>query len=112
MNSIFAPEVKPTVKPKVGDLLYGSYGYDASIPHVYKVLGVTGASVKIQEVVVNNVYSNGGMDWEGTVTDKTEGEILTKRFRLMEKTYRVKIHSCLNVYGPWEGKKVTGYNYH
>ncbi len=111
-TSIFAPEVVAVANPKVGDYLCGSYGYEACIYHVYQVVAITGKSVKIREVDLNNKHQVGGMEWTSTITGNLSGPTLTKRFKAQGNEYRVKITDCMNAYGPWTPTILHGYNYH
>ncbi len=114
MNSIFAPKpVTSVASPKVGDLLCGSFGYEACIHQVFKVVGVTGSSVKIQELVLDRKYTGGGgMNWTSTVTNEARGPVSLKRVISSHDGYSVKVHSSLRVYGPWTPCELEGYNHH
>ena len=116
MNSILSSASVATQavinKPVAGDILCGSYGYEASIARFYKVLKVTNASVVIAQLDANNVYKQGGMDWTSTpILDSVVGDELTKRFKPCGDSYFVKLSSYCTLY-KWSGKSVECYNYH
>lgn len=117
MNSIFSPslENKPVVVngPKVGDILVSISGYEASIAHWAKVVGVTGKSVKIVRLPADNKYTGGGgMEWTSTpATDRIKGETETKRFTADGDSYRVKDSSYAHFY-VWGGDPISCYNHH
>lgn len=46
---------QPARQPKVGDILYCSWGYDQTNIDYYQVVGVTPASIKIQEISKSTV---------------------------------------------------------
>jgi hypothetical protein len=99
-------------KPVAGDILCGSYGYEASIARFYKVLKVTNASVVIAQLDANNVYKQSGMDWTSTpILDSVVGDELTKRFKPCGDSYFVKLSSYCTLY-KWNGKSVECYNHH
>lgn len=112
MNSIFPPKLVSSVSPKVGDYMCGSFGYEACIHHVAKVVGVTGSSVKLQEVELHNAYMQGGMEWTSTITGRVDGPVRVKRFKSQGKGYRVKWNESMTMYGPWTPCELSGYNYH
>lgn len=116
MNSILSAASVATQavvnKPVAGDILCGSYGYEASIARFYKVLKVTKASVVIAQLSTNNVYQRGGMEWTSTpILDDVAGDELTKRFKPCGDSYLVKLSSYCTLY-KWSGKSVECYNYH
>lgn len=99
-------------KPEVGDILCGTFGYEASIAKFYKVLKVTNASVGIAQLDAKNIYSQGGMNWTSMpIVDQTYGKTITKRFKSDVDSYRVKLESYCVLY-QWEGKPVQCYNHH
>ena len=116
MNSILSSASVATQavinKPVVGDVLCGSYGYEASIANFFKVLKVTNASVVIAQLDANNVYAQGGMDWTSTpILDSVVGDELIKRFKPCGDSYFVKLSSYCTLY-KWSGKSVECYNHH
>ncbi len=113
-TSIFAPEVNATVTPKVGDILMGSYGYEASIPTFAKVVKVGPKSIQVVELDgKSHSYQTGGMEWKVDVdVNAPVGKVMTKKVKLFEKGYGIKWSSYQNLYGPWEPVTVSAYNYH
>lgn len=111
MNStIFAeaPVVTPANTPKVGDILCGSWGYDATLYTFVKVVGVTGKSVKVREMETESSnFQTGGMQWTEKLTGNLRGEIKTKLVKLTEKGYKIKWNSYLNLWGPYKGDGVV-----
>jgi hypothetical protein len=98
--------------PKVGDILVSCSGYEASIAHFAKVVGVSKASVKIVRLGCNNKYTGGGgMTWDSTPDLNAVGKTETKRFKAVGESYRVKDTSYANFY-VWGGEPVSCYNYH
>lgn len=112
MNSIFPPKPEALTLPKVGDYLCGSYGYEACIHHVVKVVGVTPSMVKVQEVELDSKYAQGGMEWTSKITNRLSGPVKSHRFKAGEKGYRIKRTECLSMSGPWTPCELSGYNYH
>ena len=112
-TSIFAPEAVSTVAPKVGDLLCGSYGYEASIPTFAVVVAVSAKSIRVIELEGrSHSYQTGGMEWKVDVTNNRRGDIKTKKVKLGEKGYSIKWSSYQNLYGPWTPHTINAYNYH
>lgn len=90
-----------TIAPKVGDILVGSYGYEASISTFAKVVAVGAATVKVRELNQRRDYhpNSGGMHWTSTPLDNNfTGPVVTKRVRALEKGYCVKWSSYQNLY--------------
>lgn len=106
-----------TAQPKVGDILYSSWGYDQTNIDFYKVLKVTKASVKIQKTGKKLVGGQGGPQ-EKVVSDmvvRSDSKPMTKRFRqdsYKADAYSVKISSYASAY-LWDGqpKSQTGGGY-
>ena len=116
-SSIISPELSnPTVaSPKVGDVLMGTYGYEACIPTFVKVVGVSGKSINVQHIETRSVYKPNGAGMEWTVfpnKDVVAGPIVRKMFKAAGNGYKVKWSSYQNLYGPWTGTSVEAYNYH
>jgi hypothetical protein len=112
-TSIFATEVVSKVAPKVGDLLCGHYGYEASLPTFAKVVGVTGKTIKVIELAGHShSFGQGGMEWKVNVTNTPVGHTMTKRFSPCGEGYKIKWSSYQNLYGPWTPKTCYAYNYH
>lgn len=111
MNSIIAPTASVVNGPKVGDILVSTYGYDACIAHFAKVVGVTKASVKIEQL--GNIENpTSPMTWESTPNvNSTGGTVSTRRFRPCGNTYSVR-DTSFSTFFPWSGKPVNCYNYH
>lgn len=101
----------PKNGPKVGDILCGTYGYEACIAVFAKVVGVTGSSVRVVELDDSRVYSNGGMDWVSTPIVNSDGPVVIKRVKPVGDSYRIKWNSCVNLY-KWDGESVSCYNHH
>ena len=116
-TSVFGPEISgagPVATPKVGDILFGTYGYEACIPTWAKVVGVTGKSVKVVEIdsVCSN-YRTGGMEWTATPqVDSPIGEVMTKKVVATENGYRVKWSSYQNLYLTNKVEPFEASNYH
>lgn len=105
--------VNPILK---GQILVGSYGYEASISHFYVVVEVskTGKTAVIQEVQPVCKFENGGMDWTSTVDPENlnrVGEPVKKHIRNRDGHLSIRIHSCLSV-SQWNGEVRHDYNYH
>lgn len=99
--------------PKVGDILKGSYGYEASIPVFAKVLAVTPTSVKVVELEGRSFgYKTGGMEWKVEMTDNPIGQVMTKKVKPTENGYRIKWNEYCTLWGPWTPQVVDAYNYH
>ena len=115
LASIFPPvSTAPVVMPKVGDILVGSYGYEASIANFAKVLKVNAKTVVLGHLPATSDYkaNSGGMNWDATpiLTGGTTGAFV-KRFIASEKGYIVKNWGCCTLY-KWDGKPVSCYDYH
>lgn len=113
---IFAQPVVSTVTPKVGDVLCGSYGYEASIATFAKVVAVTGKSVKVVELDQRCEYhpNSGGMYWTAfpLVNSTRTGKVVTKLVKASDTGYRIKWSSYQSLFGPWTGTSVECYNVH
>lgn len=99
-----------TIKP--GDILVGTFGYEANIAEFYKVIKRTKSMVTLVRLASNRT-STGYSEWSETPTDITKGEPFRRKakpsyYGLGE---RVQINSYLNAY-VWSGKPVSCYNYH
>ena len=94
---------------KVGDILVSTYGYEACIARFAKVIAVTKASVKIENLgTIENPTSP--MTWESRPNiDSTGGNVQTKRFKVIGETYAVKDSSYATFF-IWNGKPVNCYN--
>lgn len=100
-SSIFATEANLSATPKVGDYLCGTWGYDATLLTAVVVVGVSGKSVKVREVSLNNVYhpNMGGMFWTSTPdVTKPVGDVVVKRVTPCGDGYRIKWNNYLNLY--------------
>jgi hypothetical protein len=101
------------VNPKVGDILVGTYGYEARIATFVEVVSVSGSRIKVRELKQNRNYTGcGGMDWTATPVKNSGAGIVTKVFTSHEDCYRIKWTSYQSLYGPWDGQPVSCYNYH
>jgi hypothetical protein len=117
MNStIFAEKPVVAVTPKVGDILCGSWGYEATLYVSVKVLSVTGKMIKVQEMTTEHIPSDhcsGGMEWKERLTGGTCGEVMVKKVTAYKDGYRIKWTSYLNLYGPYKGDGIFECsNYH
>lgn len=117
-SSIISPVLtnpSAVATPKIGDVLMGTYGYEACIPTFVQVVGVSGKSVSVQAIDCRSEYkpNSGGMEW--TVFPKKDclvGPVVKKIFKAIGNGYKVKWTSYQNLYGPWTGTSVEAYNYH
>jgi len=99
--------------PVVGDILCGTYGYDASIAKFFKVLKVTNASVVIAQLDANNKYNQGGINWTSEpILDviHEDTEPLRRRFNSHHNSYYVKLNSYTTL-SKWSGYPVQCYNH-
>ena len=117
MNSatqIFATPEKLELSslPKVGDILVGAAGYEASIATFAIVVGVGKATVKVQELDQTCNYKQGGMEWTAVPNlAGPRGDVLTKRIKPLGGTYKIKWCDYMHL-SPWRGNVVSCYNYH
>lgn len=97
--------------PKVGDILYSSWGYSMTIVDFYKVIKMTasGKSITLQRMQSETVDGDAG--YEGYVMpsrheNKTEQPLKNKRISPNRDGdgYSVKINSSAHAY-KWDGKK-------
>ena len=103
--------VTPMCQPKVGDILCGTWGYEARLATFAKVVAVGAKTIKVVELARENFdYEAGGMDWKSKPGSEI-GSVVTKTPHLSETTYSIKWDSTCNLY-KWEGKSVNCYNYH
>lgn len=86
---------------KVGDILYSSWGYDQTNIDFYKVLAVTGQSIRIVQVA-DKVVGTSGQDDLVVPTDKTIGAPMVRR---VSTNGYVKINSFA-VASFWNGRPV------
>jgi hypothetical protein len=110
MNSIIAPKPVLVNGPKVGDILVGTWGYDACIADFLKVVEVGKKTVKV--VMLDGVATHTGpMEWTSMPSpDMERGEVATKKVEPQGNSYRIKGSNCS--FYLWSGKPVHCYNYH
>ena len=113
--SLFPPPSKGTpVTPKVGDILVGSYGYEASYANFAKVLKVNAKTVVLGHMGSTSEYkaNTSGMNWDAmpNLDGGTTGAKV-KRFIANEKGYMVKNWGCCTL-RKWDGEPVSCYDYH
>jgi len=102
-----------SITPKVGDILKGSYGYEASIPVFAKVIAVKAKTIQVVELEGRSFnYTTGGMEWKVEVTDVARGEVMTKQIKATDNGYRIKWNEYCSLWGPWTPVVVGAYNYH
>ena len=113
---------KVKVTPKVGDILYSSWGYDQTNIDFYKVVKVSEFSVWIQELSKKIVEITGWAHERVVPTDSSTyetrnyetNEIETRTYAISrhkiqyptwqtEKEYYVKLNSFSSA-SPWDGK--------
>lgn len=115
-SNLIAPSLKTlntNELPKVGDVLVGTYGYEACIAVFAKVIAVTNASVKITLLDQNNSYS-GPMEWKSLpILNSYIGDTLMKRFKTggYDCGYVVNYNSYTHL-SKWNGNALNCYNYH
>ena len=95
--------------PKVGDIMYSSWGYSMTIVDFYKVIKVSpsGKSVTLQEMqldVVEGTPGYEGFAMPSNYEDKRQKPIKNKRVSPSPEGYSVKINSAAWAY-KWDGKK-------
>jgi hypothetical protein len=95
--------------PKVGDILYSSWGYNMTIVDFYKVIKVSpsGKSITLQELESETV--GGATGWSGHVmpsrsVDRRSQPIKNKRVSPSRDGYSVKVNRSATAY-KWDGKK-------
>lgn len=112
---------KPKVQPRVGDILYSSWGYDQTNIDFYKVVKVSAASVWIQKVgqvweqldgfLGEYVIPTDSSDYQ--VRDWDTNEFITKTHPIKQKRIQTKFagengwYVSINDYAsayPWDGK--------
>jgi hypothetical protein len=96
--------------PKVGDILYSSWGYSMTIVDFYKVLKVTpsGKSVSVQRLQSKTVEGHAGyegyvMPTEHEATDR-DTFFRNKRVSPSGQGYSITLTSCQTAF-TWDGKK-------
>ena len=114
---------KAKVQPKVGDILYSSWGYDQTNIEFYKVVKVSDFSVWIQQVATKIVEVTGWAHENVTAGDSSEyqvrnwdvpGEYITKTYPIhrhkvkhfswdQEEIYYVSLNSFSHA-KVWDGK--------
>lgn len=95
--------------PKVGDILYSSWGYSMTIVDFYKVIKVSpsGKSItlqKLEDEVVDGEAGYQGYVMPSSYEDRREKPIKNKRVSPSRDGYSVKINQSANAY-KWDGKK-------
>lgn len=113
---IFAPKpvVNASATPKVGDILAGTWGYEATLWTFAKVVGVSGKSVRVQELEAESFnMKTGGMEWQVRLTDKTVGPVKTRLVKAgYNGSYHVRWDNVVTLY-PYHGNGVeNASNYH
>jgi hypothetical protein len=117
MNSIIAPKPVLVNGPKVGDILMGSFGYEARIAVWCCVVKVNPKTIVLVELAdIQTPKANaGGMYWT-SMPGEPNGKEETKLVKIFtdhtgKVTYRVKWNSCCRLY-PWTGKSIECYDVH
>lgn len=94
--------------PKVGDILYSSWGYGMTIVDFFKVIKVSpsGKSITLQELESDIVEGSGydGYKMPSKHEDRRKSPIKNKRVSPGRDGYSVKINQSANAY-KWDGKK-------
>ena len=106
MNTSTASNPSPAVAtPKVGEILYCSWGYDQTNVDWYEVLAVTKASIKIRKISGRVIESGQGSDKVVPVPGSADpaAKVLTKRVKQYDGRYNVTISSYSSAY-LWDGK--------
>jgi predicted carbohydrate-binding protein with CBM5 and CBM33 domain len=102
-----APAAAPIVKPKVGDILYSSWGYEQTNVFFYQVIEVkpSGKSIVVRQLEPYATYDAQRMT--GTkvaIKDAFIGPALLKRVKqFAAENYGIKIESFAWAW-PWDGK--------
>ena len=112
----FVREAMPSpaeLNVSVGDIFYGSWGYDQTNVNFYEVTGLTGASVKIREVGQIQVGDSGPS--ESVVPDKGNyiGPEMTKRLKSgYQGSAAIRVNDVISAWA-WDGKPKhrTGYGW-
>lgn len=87
-------------KPVVGDILFASYGYDATFYDFYKVVGVTEKSVKLQKLKKQFTgESKSYCDYVVPVEDEFDGEAFSRKLKIYES------------HGGWWSIRISDYQY-
>lgn len=109
-----AAVVPPEDAPKVGDILYSSWGYDQTNIDFYEVRRVMGSMIVIQELENKIVRNDGPMHYVVPITGQYKGAPLRRKFgpRWNGKGYAVSVHSSASA-SLWDGtpKGETGWGY-
>jgi hypothetical protein len=94
--------------PKVGDILYSSWGYGMTLVDFFKVIKVSpsGKSITLQELESNIVEGSGydGYKMPSKHEDRRKSPIKNKRVSPSRDSYSVKINQSAYAY-KWDGKK-------
>lgn len=100
-----------TIKPKVGDILYSSWGYDQTNIEFFKVVKVSEFSVWIQKVGSKVVEVTGWAHQNVVPTDSSEYEvrIWEKPGEYETRTYPVKRHK-IQEWGGSYGVSLSSYS--
>lgn len=112
----FVREAMPSpaeLNVSVGDIFYGSWGYDQTNVNFYEVTGLTGASVRIREVGQVQVGDSGPS--ESVMPDKGNyiGPEMTKRLKSgYQGSAAIKVNDVISAWA-WDGKPKhrTGYGW-
>lgn len=106
--------VPPEDAPKVGDILYSSWGYDQTNIDFYEVRRVMGSMIVIQGLKSKIVRSSGDTDYVVPVTGQYKGAPLRRKFvpRWSGKGYAVRIEFSISA-SLWNGtpKGETAFGY-
>lgn len=103
-----------------GTILVGSYGYDASLSHFYKVKKRTAKQVVLVEMRTREFDHKGFDGWMIEPTDEETGYTLRRKVKEMsprewleenEPSEYVDIEDYMRAY-PWDGKPRHNYCWH
>jgi len=103
----------PVVAPKVGDILYSSWGYDQTNIDFYEIVRVTGSMVVVRKLEKRVVRSSGSTDYVVPVPGQYSGAPLRRKFG---PGWRGGVAISINTFAgayTWDGtpKEQTGWGY-
>lgn len=93
-----------------GDILVGSFGYEASIAKWYRVLKRTQKTVVLQELEGKRL-GGGLMDWTEVPTDEECGKPFRRKVHSWGDSEHVQVEDYIYAY-IWDGSPECCYNYH
>lgn len=92
-------------KPQIGDILYASWGYDATFYNFYQVVGATAKSLKLQKLEITKSWGEYA-EYVEPIKNQFVGEVFTRRLKDRGDWWSVKINDYTYAQNIWTGQSL------